>query len=311
MLLLAVHLVRRRLRRTSKKPEHARKQPDTPFVTSNDGRSSPRKTGARNSTQVRSTQQRPSRSAPAAHRKVSSVQSSWRPGPQKPFDSILVVDFETTGVKWPYHAVEVAWIELDQELNELDCRSSLIRPPIPIPREATTIHGISNSDVEDSPTLEQFVIEECSNPFETKHICFVAHNAVFDHRLFQQFCQSTTLLCTVTAARRVYPKAPNHKLDSLVLELGLSASTTHRALGDARACLELLRHLRKATGLDLSALVDYASPYRVQESLSFGKYKNQPIAAVPDHYLEWLHARLEADDPIAATVKSELRRRML
>jgi hypothetical protein len=43
----------------------------------------------------------------------------------------------------------------------------------------------------------------------------------------------------------------------------------------------------------------------------FGKYKNHPIAEVPDDYLEWLDARLEADDPIAPTVKSELRRRQL
>jgi exodeoxyribonuclease X len=221
----------------------------------------------------------------------------------------LVVDFETTGVKWPYHAVEVAWIELDRNFQEIDSRSSLIKPPIRIPAEVTEIHGITNDDVADAPSLDEFLFEECGNPFENEHVCFIAHNASFDYRLFKDFCGSASLLCTVAAARRLYPKANNHKLATLASELGFEDHTAHRAVGDARTCLELLMHIREATELDFDGLLEYGNPFRVQDSLPFGKHKGVPIGEVPRDYLDWLYDRLEHDDPILPTVKLELERR--
>ena len=225
------------------------------------------------------------------------------------FERVLVVDFETTGVKWPYHAVEVAWIELDRHFQEITSRSSLIKPPVRIPAEVTEIHGITNDDVSDAPSLDEFLIEECGHPFENQHVCFVAHNAPFDYRLFKDFCGSATLICTVAAARRLYPKAKNHKLATLASELGFEDHTAHRATGDARTCLELLLHIREATKLDFGGLLEYGNPFRVQNSLPFGKHKGVPIGEVPRDYLDWLYDRLEHDDPILPTVKLELDRR--
>jgi exodeoxyribonuclease X len=222
------------------------------------------------------------------------------------FDRILVVDFETTGVKWRYHAVEVAWIELDRDLQEITSRSSLIKPPIRIPAEVTEIHGISDDAVSDAPTLDEFLIEECGHLFENQHVCFVAHNAPFDYRLFKDFCGSATLLCTMAAARRLYPKAKNHKLATLASELGFEDHTAHRAAGDARTCLELLLHIREKTKLDFGGLLEYGNPFRLQDSLPFGKHKGVPIGEVPRDYLDWLYDRLEHDDPILSTVKLEL-----
>lgn len=225
------------------------------------------------------------------------------------FERVLVVDFETTGVKWPYHAVEVAWIELDRHFQEITSRSSLIKPPVRIPAEVTEIHGITNDDVSDAPSLDEFLIEECGHPFKNQHVCFVAHNAPFDYRLFKDFCGSATLICTVAAARRLYPKAKNHKLATLASELGFKDHTAHRATGDARTCLELLLHIREATKLDLGGLLKYGNPFRVQNSLPFGKHRGVPIGEVPRDYLVWLYDRLEHDDPILPTVKLELERR--
>jgi exodeoxyribonuclease X len=221
----------------------------------------------------------------------------------------LVVDFETTGVKWPYHAVEVAWIELDRNFQEISSRSSLIKPPVRIPAEVTEIHGITNDDIADAPSLDEFLIEECGNPFENEHVGFIAHNAPFDYRLFKDFCGSATLICTVAAARRLYPKAKNHKLATLASELGFKDHTAHRAAGDARTCLELLLHIREKTKLDFGGLPEYSNPFRLQNSLPFGKHKGIPIGEVPRDYLDWLYDRLEHDDPILPTVKLELEHR--
>lgn len=225
------------------------------------------------------------------------------------FERVLVVDFETTGVKWPYHAVEVAWIELDHNLHELSSRSSLVKPPVRIPEEVTRIHGITNDDVIDAPTIEEFFIEECGNPFEDQHVCFIAHNATFDFRLFKDFCGEASLLCTLAGARRLYPTKQNHKLATLTTELNFPVHPAHRALGDARTCLELVRHIRDATELNLQALVEYQSPHRVQTSLPFGKHRGVPIDAVPLDYLQWLLKKSDPDDPILPTVKTELKRR--
>lgn len=248
-----------------------------------------------------STRQTPTRDRPVSE----STTSTRVPNSER----VLVVDFETTGVKWPYYAVEVAWIELDRHFQEITNRSSLIKPPIPIPAAVTEIHGITDDDVSDAPSLAEFLIEECGHPFEDQHVCFVAHNAPYDYRLFKDFCGSATLLCTVAAARRLYPKARNHKLVTLASELGFDDHTAHRATGDARTCLELLLHIREATKLDLGGLLEYGNPFRVQNSLPFGKHKGVPICEVPRDYLDWLYDRLEHDDPILPTVKLELERR--
>jgi exodeoxyribonuclease X len=180
---------------------------------------------------------------------------------------------------------------------------------VSIPTDVTKIHGITNADVVDSPSLDEFLIEECGNPFENEHVCFIAHNAPFDYRLFKDFCGSASLLCTLAAARRLYPRAKNHQLTTLASELGFADHTAHRAVGDARTCFELLMHIREVTGLDFNGLSEFGNPFRVQDSLPFGKHKGAPIGEVPRDYLDWLYGKLEYDDPIFPTVKFELERR--
>ncbi len=74
----------------------------------------------------------------------------------------------------------------------------------------------------------------------------VAHNASFDQRFLDAECQrirhryTGAFACSMLAARRVYPDAPNHKLGTLVEFNRLPTSGTfHRALADA----EMTAHL--------------------------------------------------------------------
>jgi DNA polymerase III epsilon subunit-like protein len=247
--------------------------------------------------------------AASGARLVSKQEVARRSRPAPDFQRFLVVDFETTGVKWPYHAVEVAWIELDRNFQEIDSRSSLIKPPVRIPAEVTAIHGITNEDVADAPSLDEFFLDECGNPFESEHVCFIAHNAPFDYRLFKPFSQTSTLICTLAASRKLYPEAKNHKLEFLAKSHGFDDHTAHRAMGDARTCLALLRHLQHHFTLDFSELLESGNPYPLLRALPFGKHKGVPIENVPEDYLEWLYMRMEEDDPVFPTVKFELERR--
>ena len=68
----------------------------------------------------------------------------------------------------------------------------------------------------------------------------VAHNASFDRRFLDaEFRRigarrSQEFGCSMLTARRIYPEAPNHKLETLVRYKGLyTDGTFHRALADA------------------------------------------------------------------------------
>jgi DNA polymerase-3 subunit epsilon len=81
----------------------------------------------------------------------------------------------------------------------------------------------------------------------------VAHNASFDHGFLSaeldrigESCP-TGLLCSMKVARRVYPEAPNHRLETLIAHVRIEATGQyHRALADAEmTALLWLRMERK------------------------------------------------------------------
>ena len=64
-------------------------------------------------------------------------------------------DLETTGLD-PHEdrIVEIAWLSAT-DLEEGDAYDTLINPEVPIPAEATEVHGISDEDVAEAPTFEE------------------------------------------------------------------------------------------------------------------------------------------------------------
>lgn len=84
----------------------------------------------------------------------------------------------------------------------------------------------------------------------------VAHNASFDQRFLDAELQRIrrprrgAFACSMLAARRLYPDAPNHKLGTLVAYRRLPTDGTfHRALADA----EMTAHLWLGMLDDLAA----------------------------------------------------------
>lgn len=225
------------------------------------------------------------------------------------FDAVIAVDFETTGVKWPYHAVEIAWIELDHDLRELNRRSSLIRPPVSIPAEAMAKHGIDEHMVQDEPSLDEFIIEQCGNPFEAKNICFIGHSAVFDFKLFEPYCGRASLLCTLDLSRKVFPELPNHKLLTVAEHLEIPLNNQHRAESDLQATVEILRRIRDRERLNLEGLLALTLKKNSRMTMPFGKHKGMRIQDVPTGYLNWLVTRLETDDPLRHSIARELAER--
>jgi DNA polymerase-3 subunit epsilon len=143
--------------------------------------------------------------------------------------------------------------------------------------------GITNAMLKKAPPCEE-VMGEFTDFIGDGNL--VAHNASFDRRFLDAECcrisrnYNGEFACSMLAARRVYPDAPNHKLGTLVEFNHLpSDGTFHRALADA----EMTAHLW------LGMLNDIRRGYRI-ESISFSLMQNLSRvskAAAPGFLRRW------------------------
>ena len=93
------------------------------------------------------------------------------------------------------------------------------------------------------------------------HSVLVAHNAAFDLRVLSLCLKAYRLegraeypyLCTVRLGRRVYPRLPDHKLNTMCEALDIPLDH-HQAGSDSRACACLLRNYMDK-GLDPVPLI--------------------------------------------------------
>ncbi|MEA2078285.1 MAG: 3'-5' exonuclease [Pseudomonadota bacterium] len=159
-------------------------------------------------------------------------------------DTVIVVDFETTGIS-PDHgdrAIEVGAVKLEKG-EIVDRYQCLMNPGIRVNGFIEDYTGITNAMLKKAPPCEE-VMGEFTDFIGDGNL--VAHNASFDRRFLDAECCRISrdykgeFACSMLAARRVYPDAPNHKLGTLVAFNHLpSDGTFHRALADA----EMTAHL--------------------------------------------------------------------
>jgi DNA polymerase-3 subunit epsilon len=165
----------------------------------------------------------------------------------------VFVDTETTGTDDHDEICEIAVIGPDGETIV----DELVRPSRPIPQAATEVHGISDADVEDAPTMRELEPELeqvlLSNPV-------AIYNADFDARLLRQSATSGWLLdwpidpsrvhCVMELASRWYGDwSSSHQSytwisqEDAATELGIDVDELddlHRARADAELCRRIL-----------------------------------------------------------------------
>ena len=104
--------------------------------------------------------------------------------------------------------------------------------------------GISPKDVQDAPNFKD--LWQTIEPLFSSGIP-VAHNASFDMGVLSKCLRAYGIFwkaqadyaCTCTMGRQCYPNFPNHKLNTMCEQLGLSLDH-HRADSDSTACAKLL-----------------------------------------------------------------------
>ncbi len=157
--------------------------------------------------------------------------------------SIVAFDIETSGA-YPigYDIIEfgaVKWHK-GREIDKIQIRFK--------PREVMSdyiikIHSITNEMVQDAP-LFNTKIQEIWNFINGSVL--IAHHAPFDlgfltlefEKNKMDFPQCE-LLCSSLISRKVIKGTKNHKLQTLVQYLGIDGGAAHRALDDARSCLNV------------------------------------------------------------------------
>lgn len=204
-------------------------------------------------------------------------------------DMIHIFDTETTGLKAP-GVVEIAWLEVDYDLNILGEFRSLVNPEKLIEPGAQAVHGITQEMVEFSPTMDEISAKLCK-----KIAVGVAHNLQFDKRVVKPWVTVEQGLCTLALARKFITTTTNHKLETLQSELGLPNRDSHTALGDVYTVRDLLVYMQQNFGLDLKLELARASSPKVIHKMPFGKHKGKSLMSLPKDYRAWLLGQ-EIDD---------------
>jgi len=163
---------------------------------------------------------------------------------KKRADTVLVLDFETTGLSpdGGDRAIEIGAVRIEQG-RITDRFQSLMNPGKRVPAFIEDYTGITNKMLKAAPPCKD--VMAAFSDF-TEDFDMVAHNASFDRRFLiaemRRIKRTTSgeFACSMLAARRLYQDAPNHKLGTLVAFHQIpNDGTFHRALADAEMTAQL------------------------------------------------------------------------
>ncbi|MDE8349790.1 MAG: DNA polymerase III subunit epsilon [Acidocella sp.] len=185
----------------------------------------------------------------------------------------VLFDTETTGLD-PLtgdRVIEIAAIELINDLPTANQFHALLDPERDIPSESTRVHGITNFHVEGKPKFADIANDMLAFFGDSK---LVAHNAPFDFgfidselaRIGKRALGYERMVDTLVLAKKRFPGMPN-SLDALCrrFEIDLSARTTHNALLDCKLLAEVYVELTggRQRGLTLET----------EQALAFAQYE--------------------------------------
>ncbi len=161
-----------------------------------------------------------------------------------------IVDIETTGGT---KITEISIFIHDGE-KVIDEYTTLINPESNIPPFITSLTGINNYMVRDSPKF----YEIAKRIYEiTKDTIFVAHSVNFDYNIIQKEFKALGAnfkrkkLCTVRLSRKLIPGLKSYSLGALCATQNISIIDRHRARGDAEATVILFEKLLKLDNHDV------------------------------------------------------------
>lgn len=230
---------------------------------------------------------------------------------------IIFFDLETTGTNITKdRIVEISMIKIMPNGTENE-RTIRLNPEMPIPAEATAVHGITDEDVANCRTFKM-IAADLAKSFQGCDIAGFNSNR-FDIPMLDQEFQRAGVKFDFSKPRFIDVQTIFHKKEQRTLVAaykfycGKDLNDAHSASADTRATYEVLKaQLDMYDDLpnDMEALSEYSSQNRnvdlagrviyneqKQEVINFGKYKGQLVTDVlrqdPGYY-SWI---LQGDFP--------------
>jgi DNA polymerase III epsilon subunit-like protein len=198
-------------------------------------------------------------------------------------NELFILDTETAGLTGG--VCELAFLRVDFDLNILEEFCVRVNPERPIGEFATGIHGITDADVANCPTLAQVT---AGIPSFAEPLIYVGHNCSFDQKMTAPFIRPSKSMCTLALSREYIKGTTNNKLATLQVELGLPVQKSHSALGDVHTTRDLLLHILPIAGVNLQTLLERADKPKLMAKMPFGEHKGITIMRVPRAYRAWM-----------------------
>jgi DNA polymerase-3 subunit epsilon len=223
---------------------------------------------------------------------------------------LAVIDLETTGINLGVdRIIEIAIVKLLPDGNQV-VKRRLVNPQMPIPKEVTDLHGITNEMVKDAPVFKQVaqelkqVLDGCdlagynSNRFDIPMLVeeFLRADVDFDMRgrklldvqkIFHLMEQRTLSAAYKFYCNKIHENAHSAEKDAIVtLEIFQAQLERYPHLGNT------LDSVLKVIGED--AVVDFARRFALDngiEIFNFGKHKGRPVCDVlkaEPQYYDWM-----------------------
>lgn len=162
-------------------------------------------------------------------------------------DRYAILDTETTGLESNDQVIELSIIDLDGNV----LFDSLFNPTIEVSAGAKNVHGLSNKVLLNEPIWSE-KWEEIKSILKDKVI--LAYNSSFDYRLIKQTCDAFNIEFidfNTKCLMRLYSEYIEYDRwislqKAYEMEVG-DIIQTHRALGDCRMCLEIIKSIANRT----------------------------------------------------------------
>lgn len=219
----------------------------------------------------------------------------------------IYYDTETTGIKAEKdRIIEIAAYDpvLDRTFQ------SFVKPGIPIPPDATAIHGITDEMVAEAPSFGEVAKKFCD--FCQGSVVLIAHNNDgFDkHFLAHEFQRATLempswpMIDSLKWARKYRPDLPRHHLQFLRQTYGIKENQAHRALDDVMVLYQIFSVM--IDDLPLEKVLELLNTTQQIQHMPFGKHQGKPLKEIPAEYIAWLKDQGALDKPENAALKAAL-----
>lgn len=223
--------------------------------------------------------------------------------------SYYVVDVETTGLSRAQdRIIELAWLRVEDG-SIVDRYSTLIDPECPISPSASAVNGIFDADVKGAPKyadIRQKVAEALIGS------TVVGHNVTFDLGFLTQLIGATEgrilYIDTYHLSKRVFPFLSGYKLEQLCNTLHLESKSSHRAMDDVQATLELFNLCRaELRQKEEEAKLERKAQKEEQEAKRKELFGNSPLYNIAFAYTGVFVSQREEIEALAPSVGALIR----